>query len=137
MAITPNPSTFTATRNGRAFYSYSGLLTGGAGAIDLIDIENVGLDDLLATVITYADWSAVAVSLGFATELDGTVMAYNVADVSGGIDLVGPWLSKIIIPAQSGFKVVSSHDGASGGASRSATVIAFPLLVPQALPGQR
>ena len=126
-----NPSSFQATRNGRGFWSYSGNVTGGAAAIDLIDIANVGLDDLLVTVTTFADWSAVAVSLGFAVEIDGEIISYNVADVAAGFDVIEPWSSQIIIPAQSAFKVVSSHDGASGGAGRSATAVAFPLLVPK------
>ena len=132
MALAASPSAFVKTRNGRGFYAYSAGLAGGAGAITLIDIANIGLDDLLATVTTTADWSAVAQFLGFSIDIDGLAVAYNVVNVAGATTSPGPQSIQIIIPGQSAFSVVSSHDGASGGALRSATVIAFPLLIPGA-----
>lgn len=130
MALTANPSAFVATRNGRGFYCYSGGQTGGAGAITLIDIANIGLDDLLATVYMTADWTAVVASLGFAVNIDGLAVAYNPISVAAGTTSPGPQEVQIIIPGQSAFSVVSSHDGSSGGALRSAVVVAFPLLIP-------
>jgi hypothetical protein len=134
MALNANPTSFTATRNGRGFYAYSAGQTGGAGDITLIDIANVGLDDLLATVTCSADWSQVAASLGFSINIDGVAVAYNVAEPDAGgpghNGVVAPMVFKIIIPGQAAFAVVSSHDGSSGGALRSAAVVAFPLLVP-------
>jgi len=132
MALAASPSAFVKTRNGRGFYAYSAGQVGGAGAITLIDIANVGLDDLLATVYCTADWSAVAQSLGFSINIDGLAIAYNVVNVAASTTSPGPQQIQIIIPGQAAFAVVSSHDGASGGAMRMATVIAFPLLVPGA-----
>jgi len=118
------------TRNGRGFYAYSGGQTGGVGAVTLIDIANVGLDDLLATIYMTADWTAVSQSLGFSIDVDGLSVAYNAINVASATTSPGPQQIQIIIPAQTAFAVVSSHDGASGGALRSAVVIAFPLLIP-------
>ena len=132
MALAANPSAFVATRNGRGFYAYSAGLAGGAADITLIDIANVGLDDLLATVTFTADWSAVAQSLGFSVNIDGLAVAFNEVNVAAATTSPGPQTMQVIIPGQAAFSVVSSHDGASGGALRSATVVAFPLLIPGA-----
>jgi len=115
--FTLNPTAFTAARNGRAFYCYSGLQTGGAGDITLINIANSNLDDLLAKIYFAVDWAQVAASLGFSVAIDGTAVFNNVA----------PY--ELIIPAQSAFSVASGHDGSSGGAARSAYVVAYPLLI--------
>jgi len=128
--FTLTPSSFTAARNGRAFYSYSGAQVGGAGDITLIDINNTGLDDLLAKIYMAVDWPQVVASLGFSVAIDGVAVFNNVANVTGGapgIMSITPY--ELIIPAQSSFSVASGHDGASGGAARSVYVIAYPLLV--------
>lgn len=129
-----NPSSFTLSRNGRALYSYSGAITGGAGALTLIDIENTGLEDLLATMYMAVDWPQVVASLGYSATIDGVSIFNNIADVAatGGVGqaaIMGFAPFEFIIPAQSSFTVTSSHDGSSGGAARSAYLIAYPLLV--------
>lgn len=128
--FTLNPTAFTAARNGRAFYCYSGLQTGGAGDITLINIANSNLDDLLAKIYFAVDWAQVAASLGFSVAIDGTAVFNNVANVAGGtpgLASMAPY--ELIIPAQSAFSVASGHDGSSGGAARSAYVVAYPLLI--------
>jgi len=129
-----NPSAFQLTRNGRALFSFSGAITGGAGDLTLIDIANTGLDDLLCKMYMSADWTQVVASLGFAAAIDAVTIFNNVADVSatGGVGqaaVMGFTPVEFIIPAQSAFTITSSHDGSSGGAARSCYIIAYPLLV--------
>jgi hypothetical protein len=127
--FTLSPTAFTATRNGRAFYCYSGGQTGGAGDITLIDIANSSLDDLLAKIYFAVDWPQVVQTLGFSVAIDGVAVFNNVANVAAATSYGGFAPYELIIPAQSAFSVASGHDGASGGASRSAYVVAYPLLV--------
>jgi len=129
-----NPSSFTQTRNGRTLFSFSGAITGGAGDLTLIDIANTGLDDLLAKIYFAVDWPQVVASLGYSGAIDGVTIFNNVADVAatGGVGqaaIMGFAPREFIIPAQSGLTVTSSHDGSSGGAARSAYIVAYPLLV--------
>ena len=76
------------------------------------------------------DWPQVVASLGFSATIDGVTVYNNVANVTGGapgISDMAPY--ELILPAQSSFSVASGHDAASGGASRSVYVVAYPLLV--------
>jgi len=103
---------------------------GGAGDITLIDIANSGLDDLLVKMYMAVDWPQVVASLGFSVAIDGVAVFNNVANVTGGapgIMSITPY--EFILPAQSAFSVSSGHDGASGGAARSAYLVAYPLLI--------
>jgi len=129
-----NPTSFAFTRNGRALFAYSGAITGGAGDVTLIEIANVGLDDLLCKMYMAVDWTQVASSLGYSAAIDGVTIFNNVADVAatGGVGqaaILGFAPYEFIIPEQSSFTVTSSHDGASGGAARSAYLVAYPLKV--------
>lgn len=134
MTFGSNPSAFQLTRNGRALFCFSGGITGGAGDLTLIDIANVGLDDLLTKMYMAVDWPQVVASLGYSAAIDGVTIFNNVADVAatGGVGqaaIMGFAPREFIIPAQSSFTVTSSHDGSSGGAARSAYLVAYPLLV--------
>ena len=134
MSFGINPTSFTITRNGRALFAYSGAITGGAGDVTLIDIANTGLDDLLCKMYMAVDWPQVTASLGYSAAIDGVSIFNNVANVAatGGVGqaaVMGFAPFEFIIPEQSAFTVTSSHDGASGGAARSAYLVAYPLSV--------
>ncbi len=134
MSFGDSPTAFQYTRNGRGLYCFSGAMTGGASDLTLIDINNTGLDDLLVKMYMAVDWPQVVSSLGFSAAIEGVTIFNNVADVAatGGVGqaaIMGFPPREFIIPAQSAFTVTSSHDGSSGGAARSAYLVAFPLLV--------
>jgi len=122
-----SPSNFIKSENGQVYYCYTGIKTAGGTTDTMINIANVGLDDLIVRMQCTADWSQVASSLGFSVVIDGNDILYMVNDTSAGIDVQAPWHMEFISEAQTSLEVKTFSDAASLGASRSVILIASPL----------
>jgi|TARA_Y100000310_G_scaffold196608_1_gene196684 hypothetical protein len=124
-----SPNSWLKTLNGSVYYSYSSPK--GAGSVNetIIDIENVGLDDMFIKLIYTVDWAAIQVSSGFSVSLDGVDMLFQNGDVQTGVKLASPWHIEFVAPAQTHLKVNAHCDAASTAAFRSVMLVGYPLQV--------
>jgi len=122
-----SPSGWLKTRNGNVFYSYQGTKTAGATTETVIDISNVGLDDLFVSMYYTADWQAVVDNAGVSVSIDSFDILFQQSDTASGLKTVPPWHFEFIAPAQSALAVVSHCGAASTGAFRAVWLIAYPL----------
>jgi len=111
-------------------YAYGGTKTAGATVETMIDIPNVGLDDLMVTVSYTADWQQIVQTLGISISIDGTDIIFMNNDTTAGIDVQSPWMFVFPVPAQTQLTVKSHCDAASTGAFRGVYCWASRLLVP-------
>ena len=124
-----SPNSWLKTLNGSVYYSYA--QPKGAGSVNetIIDIANVGLDDMFIKLIYTVDWNAIQVSSGFTVNIDGVDVLFQNGDVQAGYKISPPWHIEFVAPAQTHLKINALCDAASTAAFRSVMLIGYPLQV--------
>jgi len=125
-----SPGNWMTSTNGQILYAYGGTKTAAGVLETLIDIPNVGLNDLMVTVTYTADWQQIVASLGISISIDGADIIYMNNDTTAGIDVQPPWLFVFPVPAQTQLTIKSHCDAASVAATRGVYCWASRLLVP-------
>ena len=124
-----SPGSWMTTQNGQILYAYGGTKST-AGVQDImINIPNIGLNDLMVNVSYTADWASIQQSLGISISIDGTDIIFMQNDTTGGMDIQAPWLFTFPVPAQTTLAITSHCDAASTGAFRGVYCWASRLLV--------
>ena len=124
-----SPGGWLKTFNNEVYYAYSSTKGAGAPTETIIDIPNVGLDDLLVNMEYLVDWISITTSAGVSVSIDGTDIFFMNAGAGGGGVVVSPppWHFTFLVPAQTALKVDAHCHAGDTGAFRSANLVATPL----------
>jgi len=122
-----SPSAWLKTSNGQLYYAYAGTKAAASTSDEMVNIGNVGLDDLLVRLTCAVDWQQIVATCGFSVSIDGTVIFFHNNNVAGGIKIESPWHFEFVVPRQTNLVVTSFVDGASVGAFRSVMLTASPI----------
>ena len=127
-----SPGAWLRSRNGHVYYAYSSTKGAGAPQETVIDIPNIGLDDLLVNLEYLVDWVSITTSAGVSVSIDGVdIFFFNGATGGGGVNVTpNPWKFQFIVPAQTALKVDAHCHAGDTGAFRAANLTATPLEVP-------